>query len=1783
VLLAARVANRAPGFESLPLTPHVELIYSRQVDPDRLVSAAHIAVRGALFTTCRDSTVAIEVLGQRPVTEADSVRTDYRRPWSSFTRQPLASGMPDSLHRLVTIAPSSPLPPDCKHTLLVPGEVTTARTTYQAIEFSTHGVFVLAKVTVMCPAYESCQDGTLHLEFSTPVDRDEVQHHVHIPGLTTTFLGDTDTPLIDWYLQLQGAKPHQYSVELDTALRDIYHQRPAAPLHHVFQARGDPMAWLASQSQIVTVERSFATLPIWSRGTDTVFVSTRAVPDAMIGSALQGAMSSGRDRIIGLPAGALRRPLAVHPDSSGGPTATPFSLGPPGHLPSGFLALHLQPGKSGNRSQERPTTWLIQVTDLAVEAKVSRDRALVWVTGLADGRPRPHARVAFDDYSGHVIGSAETDSDGVATIALPIADSAANTGPFGRTGYILATLAGDRAVVATGDWNGSLSPWTLGGRGDSSPDDAAAVFTDRGIYRPGESVHIAAIVRHGQLGVLRAPVPGTRMRLQVERQGDESPAIDTTVALDEFGFVDVGWATGPSSATGEYTARIDELEEGRQDLPIGESSFSLAEYRAPTFTATVSADTSRLWYAGDTLTATIGARYLYGAPMARAAASWSTRFEPLNQWEWHIPGYESWMIGPGSAAAPPASRSSFGLDTLDSAGTGRVRLRIPDDALERPGRLTIEAAVTDLDRQQVATRTSVRVDPAEFYLAARLAGTRWSLPLDSAVTVDVAAVRPDGTPLGVVIVTGVVVRESLMGRVGDAAVDTVARCRIRTTQGVGQCVFTPRETGRYEVDLAARDSARHRVRTTFSRWAFGERRESRVVRELWDRNYRMVLTADRERYAVGDTATVVVAAPWDTTDAWVSIEREGVIEQRLHRLIGRAPTLRVPIDSAFAPNVFVGVVAVRGRTAAPSDTADPGAPALRAGYVELSVAPDLHRLTVDVRPARREYGPGDSARIDVHVSDKGGRPSAAEVALWAVDEGVLSLTQYASPDPLAELYQARGLGATLWSDLDGLVLQYALRDSVRLESGTFGKGGGAVAPSAATFVKMESALVTGLAGATPVRSSFATTAFFLTRLRTDAAGHVEAQVRLPDNLTTFRVIAVAVTAGDLYGAGEAPLVVTKALVTRPALPRFVRAGDAFTAGAVITRRDGAAVPVRVGAAGVGIVLTGDSAHADTLDAGRGREVAFSWHVPDRSSADSVRVELRATDGAHADAVRMSLPVKPTYHPRAWTATGRLSDTMTVAMALPAGMDVARSRLLLDFGSSPLTVVRGIARTLHVYPYYCTEQVVSAAMPLLALWRAQRLLGDTIAPPDAAEQLGTAVAILVGRQRTDGGIGYWGADDWTTPWLSTYAGLFLIAARDAGIPVDRQALERLKHYLEEGQSAGQRDTVPRWRWREEIAALEFLAAVGDAQPEREKAVLAARSQLAIEDRARLAELIRRRRPDEALSLMRDVWNGVRVEGRRAVLDDPTGRGWAYFPSTMRPVAQVLHATMTIAPTNPLIGPLSESLIQHARAVPWWNTQDYAFTVWALSAFADLEQLDASRAVDIRQGGHLVLHVVAPPRAGTQVALPLTGLVQGSSSAPVLTLKLTTPQTGPGTFFYLTVDEVPLDRPTHPDSRGLAVERWYERFADGSPVVSATAGELVRVRVRITATSERQFVVVDDALPAGLEAVNADLRTTATLSTATPDTIANLDQDELVDEQSWRWRSGWWWGSWTHRELRDDRVVFSAPELLPGTYLLTYLARATTPGTFVRPPAHAEEMYNPAVHGRSDGGVFVVRAP
>jgi uncharacterized protein YfaS (alpha-2-macroglobulin family) len=833
------------------------------------------------------------------------------------------------------------------------------------------------------------------------------------------------------------------------------------------------------------------------------------------------------------------------------------------------------------------------------------------------------------------------------------------------------------------------------------------------------------------------------------------------------------------------------------------------------------------------------------------------------------------------------------------------------------------------------------------------------------------------------------------------------------------------------------------------------------------------------------------------------------------------------------------------------------------------VTPEVKRLAVEVEPVAAEYRPGDTARVQVRVRDARGTGQRAEVTLWAVDEGVLALTGYETPDLLDLIYRPRGLGMRLASNLVSVAPQIP-----EGEKGGRSPGGGG-----------------GQGGTDILRSRLETTAFFLGSVVTGPDGRGMASAKLPDNLTTFRVMAVAVTAGDRYGSGHSPLLVTRPLIARTALPRFVRSGDEFTAGTVINQRTGGTPTVDVAADVRGAVLRGPRSKRVTLESGRGREVRFAFRAGE-TVGDSAIFRFDVSGAGDADAVQARLPIRPDYQPRTVAASGVVRDTASVELVLPADVDPARSRLSISLGSSPLAIIRGAEAHFRVYPYYCTEQVISTAWPLVALYRARQYgAGDSLAQRRATRQMEIAVSTLASRQRADGGIGYWSSTDWTSPWLSAYAGQLMLDARAAGVAVSDTVLSRLADYLSNDLHNATTPIVTQvahWydrrstRLADRVAAVDFLSRLGRADVPAEHQLLALARQLAWEDRVRLAEVIARRgMTQQATALLSPAWAQVKVEGRRATLPDSL-RTEFYFPSRVRPVARLLTATLAVAPEHPLVGPLVETLTQQARSgMLLWNTQDNGSLVWALSELERRQRGPTGGTLRVRAGNRVLLE--SGRRVSSDSSVPLTGLLRdGSDGTRSLRLSIDGDGSTSGRYYHLAVRLVPLRRPVRPVDEGMQVDRWYERFDSPAPITSVTEGELVRVRLRITVPADRHFVVLDDALPAGLEAVDLSLRTAAEVPGPG---AARPDEGELTEEGregSWSygsWDAGWW-SPFDHKELRDDRVVYFATVLWKGTYTASYIARATTPGVFVRPPAHAEEMYNPEVHGESDGGMFRV---
>ena len=1788
-------APAGPNGETRFLKPDAqfEVVWSTPVELGDVAKRVYLQ----FDSDCPVLLVRLRAVSQRPIKDDDSWQYREAGGWQRDRNG-------DALRRVVRLTPLTPLPRGCRGFLAVPSELDPEGTSpYVRWRFATYGPFQLISAT--CGWYSAtCPAGPTRIEFSTPVRGAEVLRGVHMLPRVPFEIRDTSEELSTWVLEASLKPRTGYAVIVDTlVLRDVFGQKLTGNPVKAFGTTGyDPV--VTYDYGMMLVERNgYRTFPIRHVNVDTVLVTTAAVPESLEALVLRAPPWNLGDVWAKLAPAAEQRRTAVESRRDVplvSVVRAPVYAARPGAPALSAVRVTSTAADSGVKQRRVAPVALLQTTDLGLTARVGQEEAVIWVTGVQDGIPKSGVDVELRDPTGRTRARGTTNAQGLVRLTgLRDSSTTDDDSERGFAGYVSARLGLDRAVVAINTWSGDLSPWQFNVNqawGNDRLPVAATVFTERGIYRPGEPVYAKAIVRSGSLGALRVPAASDSLRW-VFRDREGGTMRDSIVRLSSFGTAAQTLKLGNDLPIGTYTVTLQAKRGTWED--IANTTYRVAEYRPPEFLVTVTADSAPR-FSGDSVQGNVEARYLFGAPMARAVVNWTLNVTPTTAWGLNIPGLDRYYLGEtgwwwedweGPASRNQPRATSSGVDTLDPAG--RLTLRLPVSAVEgKPANVRLQATVTDVNRQVVSGSAGVLVHPASFYIAARPLGNEYFWTAGKPQQVAVLAARPDGGHVSGVKIGGTIVRrewhrvqrsrDGVDEQVGEWVADTVAHCDLVSANDPVTCAFTPSAGGTYIVSFKATDEKGRPASTSFYRWATGKD---------WipwndENQFKMDLIPDKTRYSVGDTATILVASPFTNAEAWITVEREGLIEQRRMRVSAGATSLKFRITEAYAPNAFVSMVLVRGRSAPPGGIADPGRPTLRVGYTELRVTPEIKRLTVDVKPVALEYRPGDSARVQVRVRDAGGRGRRSEVTLWAVDEGVLSLTGYKTPDPLDLLYQPRGVSLRLASNLTAIAPQVLAEEGTSIKGEQEPGGGG------------------GLAGGDILRSRFAATAFFLGDVETDSTGTAVATAKLPDNLTTFRVMAVAVTAGDRYGHGESPLLVTRPLLARPALPRFLRSGDAFTAGVVVNQRAGGTPTVHVRADAQGVVRSGAATQTVTLAPGRGSEVRFSFRD---TTTDSTSFRFDVASQSDSDAVLVRLAGRPVFTPRAYTATGSVVDTATMVIDLPEPVDPDRSRLEVGIGTTPLAVLAGSYRWLSVYPFDCSEQISSELLPLIALYRAVSAGGlqlPGLTPEWARAEIGKGVAVLSGRQRPDGAIGLWSAEDWSTPWLSAYAGEALLAARNAGVDVRDSVLVRLGNYLY--RSAHQRETImaPIAAWysdlrvvlAEQVAAADFLSRLGRPDLPTENELLRQVAQLSWEDRLRLAQMMARRGArNAARQLIEPIWATVKVEGRRAVLPDSArqdGR-WFYFWSGQRPLARLLSATLAVDSTNALIGPLVESLVIQSRSSSsrwYWNTQDYGTAAAALADFTARQSRAAQRGYEIRAGNQVVYRSRGAEQL-REVTRPLTGAVSnvsGGGQRVTITVRATD-RAGDALplFFYATVHDVPRQRPVTPDQQGIQVERWYEDYDTGKPIVSAPEGSLVRVRLRISVAADRQFVALTDPLPAGLEAVDLSLRTTGQLpgpGAAAPERTPSEETDEQSGYYPWGWYYGsWdagWWSPFDHKELRDDRVVYFATVLWTGRYTSTYVARATTPGTFMRPPAHAEEMYNPAVQGRSDGGVFTV---
>jgi alpha-2-macroglobulin len=1698
--------------------------------------------------------------------------------------------------RWLAFVPASPLPPDAPVTVSVgPGTPSAEgpRRTAKAQEWSFRTFGALRVVEHRCGWNGQCPPGTpWQVQFSNPLDatawkRDQVRVTPELPGLKASVSGQ--------WLNISGRSKGRttYRVTLSPEIRDAFGQT-LGPAEALTFTVGSAQPMLTGRGGFVTLDPAAGPrFSVYSINHDALKVRAHAVTPQDFPAFARFMQGLWQDRNAQPPGRPVLNETVKVQGVADELTETRVDLSRALTRETGHVVLLVEPVKApaGPRQPPPVVSW-VQVTQIGLDAFADDERLLAWATSLRDGRPLEGVELQLQS-----VGlSARTGADGVAVFDL---NGSGASVLVGRRGDDVALLPENLG------WWSAAGGWR---RTPRVPGFAWYVFDDRHMYRPGEEVKVKGWIRQvgpGPQGDVTALPETLRQVEYVARDSQGNEVTKGTRPLSAFGGFDLSLALPATMNLG--TATLQLVLPGTPQVEQHHHAFEVQEFRRPEFEVTASASEGP-HVVGEHADVTVAAAYFAGGALPDAELTWTVTqtpgvYQPPNRdgftfGTW-IPWWERAMWEP-----PPPTKVETYQARTDASGKHVLRIDFVELHEPRPTNLKAEATVMDVNRQGWTAGASLLVHPSALYVGLR--SERLFVQRGETMRVDAIVTDIDGKAVVGRAFTVKAERlewEQVEGEWKETTAD-VQDCAVTSKDDPVRCTFQAREGGAWRVTATVADDRQRRNQSQIRVWvAGGKLPAARQVEQE-----KVTLVPDKQEYKAGETAEVLVLSPFAPAEGLLTLRRSGLVRHERFTMSGGSHTVRVRIEEGFTPNVHLQVdlvgAAPRLRDDGEPDPKLAARPAFAAGSLDLSVPPLARALALAVTPREKELEPGGKTTLDVVLKDASGQPVAGgEVAVVVVDEAVLSLTGYRLADPIATFYARREAGVRD-QHLRASILLARPEEALEAAPSAQGFVGGAPAELAMAApapppppARMKAGRgIAGIADAAAapepirMRTDFAALALFAASVPTDANGRAEVPVTLPDNLTRYRVMAVAVTKANRFGKGESTLTARLPLMVRPSAPRFLNFGDTFELPVVVQNQTDAAMSVDVAVRASNAQLTAGAGRRLTVPARDRVEVRFPAAA---ARAGTARFQVGGVAGRFADAASFSLPVWTPATTEAFATYGHIDQGATTQPVAPPS-DVVREfgGLEITTSSTALQALTDAVLYLVAYPFECSEQLASRVLAVAALkdvltaFQAEGL-------PKPEEMIATVdrdLARLAALQNGDGGFPFWRRGDRSWPYVSIHVAHALERAQAKGFAVPAPMRERAQAYLKGIDGRIPKDYPADVRRSLQAYALYVRHRMNDRDPGRARAIVreVGVEKLPIESLGWLLPVLSGDKGSsaEVAAIRKHLANRATETASTATFAVDYGEQGPYLllHSNRRTDAVLLEALIADEPKNDLIPKLVEGLLGHRRKGRWENTQENAFVLLALDRyFGTYEKVTPDFVARAWLGERQALEQEFRGRSTERrhVEVPMRVVTEMGPSPLVLAKE------GAGRLYYrIGMRYAPSSLKLEPADHGFTVERRYEAVDDPAEVRRdpdgtwrVKAGARVRVRLSMVAESRRYHVALVDPLPAGLEALNPALAVTG----APPDEVQTVDVIGAPGIGGPGRPGHWWWWRrpwFEHQNLRDERVEAFASLLWEGVYTYSYVARATTPGSFVVPPTKAEEMYHPETFGRAASDRVVV---
>lgn len=1441
----------------------------------------------------------------------------------------------------------------------------------------------------------------------------------------------------------------------------------------------------------------------------------------------------------------------------------------------GFYVIELASPRLGAALHGEARPYYVQtaalVTNLSVHLKLGRESSLVWVTSLDKGSPVAGAEVEVRDCGGTVHWKGKTDTQGLVRIATSLPNVVELPNCFTRWDhkyYVTARTEGDFSFVFS-DWNEGINPWRfqLPTASYTGPYLASTVF-DRSLLRAGDTLHMKHVYRQ-QTGRGFELIDPRRLpeKLVIQHLGSDQK-YEQSLVWDAQGIAESVWNIPPDAKLGSYQVQLVSSAKptGRgspADGPLmsrSSGTFRVEAFRLPLMKAILKPLASPLVNVRQAQI-DVQLNYLAGGGAGGAEVKLRGLVQPKAV---SFSDYEGFVFANGNVkegrqrqSTPNWYAGEYELSdggeaeeneeegailkpggvlvlstqtlTLDGAGGARVTLdKLPK--ADTPQDLQAEVEYSDPNGELLTSSMRIPLWPAK--LALGLKPDAWAASKDK-IRFHAVVLGLDSKPRANVLIKLDLLerknyshRKRLIG--GFYAYESYTEvkrlkdaCSGRTdAKGLLICEFSSPVAGNVIVRGQVQDDGGNSVVAHRDVWVAGKE-------DWWfdvSNDDRMDVLPEKKRYEPNETATFQVRMPFREATALVTVEREGVSESFVTQLSGKAPVVTIPLKGHYAPNVFVSVLALRGRVAGVQPTAliDLGKPAFKLGIAEIKVGWAAHELKVDVSAEREVYKVRDHANVRVKVRQSDGRaPRSGEVVFAAVDEALLELMPNESWKLLDSMMARRGIEVTTST----AQMQVVGRRHYGRKALPSGGGGGRQA----------------------TRELFDTLLFWKGRAKLDANGEVSIRVPLNDSLTSFRLVAVAHAGTDRFGTGQASIRSSQDLMLLSGLPLQVREQDRLQAGITVRNASTRPLEVRV-TAGWRATKTFDNASIApttlspmTIKLAPGQAQPLSWEATVPVNARRLEWTFSASADNVSDQLKVSQTVIPAVRVRTFQATlQQLDKSYTLPVAIPSDAIPGRGGVQLHLRAKLADELSGVREFMGEYPYSCLEQRASQAITLSdeARWRA---VMDAL--PSYLDHDGLAKYFPVMREGSD-----------------TLTAYLLIIADEAGwkIPADsrQRMLNGLKGFVQ-GRVVRYSALPTADLSLRKLSALNAIARFENGVPSSLLGSISIEPNLWptsgvldwLDILKRSSGLdARDARMNEAGQILRS-----RLNFQGTTMGFSTERSdalWWLMCSADTNANRVLISLLDNDLWREDLPRLARGSLGRQHKGHWNTTVANAWGVLAMQKFSEKFEAEpvSGNTVGLLQSNSQSLDWSAKPDGGS---------LNYNWPAATETLRMTHNGSGKPWLTVQSRAAIPLKQPF---SSGYKIVRTVQPIERKLANVW-TRGDVYRVRLEIEAQSDMTWVVVHDPIPSG----------GAILGTG-------LGRDSQILARGEK-RQGWVWPAFEERSFDSFRAYY---EFVPkGRWTVEYTVRLNNAGRFALPETRVEALYSPEMFGEIPNGSLEVR--